>query len=198
MILSTPRLRIRSYCLVDPNGTWLFCLSPLRTLFEFPRANAYWVEVNTRQWPDKSGVRVQVRIRRAPEYAIVRDMWWSLYEATRPYLEQLGCTPGGPFKAIYVRLLYQEQENDMESDMDKIIEQLTAATAGAMTRWCANGMSTTGELVTRLRKADSCAHEFFANAFRPIIKRILIRPGDLEEIEGRNRRTRHARNAAQH
>ena len=108
MILSTPRLRICGCDLVDSKGARLFCLDVLGELFEFPEAKAYWVEVNTRQWPDKSGVRVQVRIRRAPEYAIVRDMWWSLYEATRPYLEQLGCTPGGPFKAIYVRLLYQE------------------------------------------------------------------------------------------
>jgi len=71
----------------------------------------------------------------------------------------------------------------MESDMDKLIKQLTAATADAAEKWGGDCTSPVSDFVSWLREADSCAIKRLAEAFRPIIESLVNRPDRLKEID---------------
>ena len=90
-----------------PGYPW-FCVVDLERFFEVPEhATTYWVEANTRQWPDRSGQRVRVRLDSYGKSEWEGEHGWdNLYPALLRPLHKLGV--GAQPKAIYFRLVYEE------------------------------------------------------------------------------------------
>ncbi len=113
MIVSSPRLHRFHDDLVTKKGNYieLVCVNELEKHVEVPDSTGYWLEASDRQWPNRNGTRVKVKIGYyTPWYAsdFTRGNWHELYSGLCPYLRKLGCKPGGPAKTIYFRLLYEE------------------------------------------------------------------------------------------
>ena len=112
MIVRTPQLRNANRGLVSKSSDEsFFCLGPLQREIDVPDAAAYWGEASDKQWPDKSGLKVEVRVN------VFLCAWYKTHEMTgfsllwatcTPSLRQLGCVPDGPAKTIYFRLVYEE------------------------------------------------------------------------------------------
>ncbi len=113
MIVSSPRL-YKDYDFlvlgVRPHRP-ITCLGALEDYIDIPDSTSYWLEASDQQWPDRSGLRVKVKIGHyTPWYAsdVTRGRWNELCSALRYYLRKLGCVSEGPPKVIYFRLLYKE------------------------------------------------------------------------------------------
>ncbi len=112
MIVRSPRLVMGDYGVwLDTGRCYYFCVDDLKRHVEVPTSRGYQVEASNRQWADKSGTRVRVKMIRVGTVKYCSDFshgWQPLLPELGRYLRKLGCKPGGPAKVVYFRLLYEE------------------------------------------------------------------------------------------
>lgn len=113
----SPALLLRRYDRVSIFATathsW-FCRHPIAAMVEIPDAGPCRIAAQTEQWPDDTGIPVEVRFNAfgEPRYRFKgRRSWEPLYARVGPKLRKLGVPDDGTPVMIYWRL-----ETEVEDD----------------------------------------------------------------------------------
>lgn len=116
----SPKLFNDGFVLATARDTYWCCVSALEKYVEIPPAKCYWLQASTKQWEDRSGVALAVRIKSPldvrwltnyhnAEWRVAPgEAWQLLYDVLNKSLRHLGLHSDGPSKTIYFRLLYEE------------------------------------------------------------------------------------------
>ena len=89
-------------------GQCYFCLVSLQKFVEVPEAKYYWVEASDKQFKERNGCAVEVKLEIVYPMVKLGDIWIDFEFVITKHLKKLGVIFYGKSKVIYFRLWYQE------------------------------------------------------------------------------------------
>ena len=105
----SPRLTLDGSFLSTRSNVSYFFRSDPAAFVEVPEAEYYWVEASDKQFKERNGCAVEVKLD-DKGYACCRinNKWMTLESVIDNCLKKLGVIVDGPSKKIWFRLWYQE------------------------------------------------------------------------------------------